>query len=195
MRLVRSAPCLALAGSLVGAGVSQAAVKKPKPVCNLVTDAAGDGSFVATPNSPALDVLSADLASSSKAITAVVRVASLASDPFTMQGKEYKFLFTVGGVQHYFRVQSAPGLGDSFDYGDVVGGSSTSGGTADGAYDPATNSVRFSVPKSTFPDLKGKTATDLIARSYISLGAVYEQADEGTSTKTYKDLTASCVKP
>ena len=190
MKLVRTALAVAVGTSLALAG----SVSAQAPVCNLITDAAGDGSFVATPNSGPLDILSADLATSKSAITAVIRVASLKDDQFTTHGKEYKFLFTVKGTQHYLRVQSTRGLGDSYDYGDVVAGSSKSAGAADGHYDAAANTLTLTVPKSNFSDMKGAKASELIARSYVSLGALYEGADTATGTKSYQDLTPSCVK-
>jgi hypothetical protein len=191
---LRPAVLAALTSTLVFTGMASAAKTAPA-VCNIVTDAKGDGSFIATPNSKALDVISADLATGPKTVTAVIRVDGMGSDPSTTLGVEYKINFTVGGVSQFLRYQNSTGLGETYDYGDQSGanGGSTKKGAADGAIDAAKGTITISAPKSEFPGMKGGTATEIVARSYISLGAVFETADTATGTKPYKDLTPSCV--
>src|SRR5262245_27463636 len=83
-RVIASITILTLA---VGAPTALGATKpkpkpKPKPVCNLVTDPAGDASLLAGASGQgydaSLDIISADVASDGKTITAVVRVKTLA---------------------------------------------------------------------------------------------------------------------
>jgi hypothetical protein len=184
----------ALFGSVLAAGAATAA-PKAAPVCNLVTDDKGDGSVIATPNSKALDVVSADIATGAERVTAVIRVDGITSDPATTLGVEYKINFTVGGMSQFLRYQNSTGLGETYDYGDQSGANagSTSKGTADGAIDAAKGTVTISAPKSDFAGLKGGVATAIVARSYASAGAVFETADTATGTRPYKDLTPSCL--
>lgn len=198
MRLVRPALAAALVASLAAGGFASAATKPaPKPVCNLVTDDAGDASAlgVGDPSSNALDILSADVATSAKTLKAVIRVKDIKADNFTQQGKEFKFIFSVAGSFYYLRVQSTPGLGDSYDYGTLPtqDGTSTSVGAAEGSYDTATNSVIFTIDKSLLGVKSGTKIGDFLARSYISLGAQFIGWDDATASTTYVDQTKSCV--
>ena len=73
-------------GGTANAAGHKAKHKSAPPVCNLVTDPAGDAPFDPTsagapgaPNDPNGDILSADLASDGKFVTAVIRVKSVAT--------------------------------------------------------------------------------------------------------------------
>lgn len=91
----RAAVIAGLAVAVAVSGEANAAGHKAKPkpvarVCNLVTDPAGDGLFdpVGTglsqfPEDPNGDILSADVASDAKNVTAVLRLKSLASPDTT----------------------------------------------------------------------------------------------------------------
>lgn len=189
-----------LAGSVAAAGIAAAAPKPkpkpaPKPVCNLIVDDKGDGTFVATPNSTTLDVVSADIATGPKQVTAVIRVDKLADDQFTSHGKQFKMNFVVGGVSYYLRYQGSGVLGDSFDYGDQSGANAGTvrKGEATGKLDPATNTITISMSKSEFAGLKGGVITEMTARSYFYSGGFYHVADTAEGGKPYKDLTPSCV--
>jgi hypothetical protein len=199
--VTRPALCLALACSLAGAGAANAAVKpKPKkvaPVCNLVTDPAGDASAlgVGDPSSDALDILSADVSTGAKTVKAVIRVKSLAGDPMSQQGYEFKFIWAVKGAFSYLRVQSTPGLGESYDYGTQAdaSASSTSLGTASGSIDKAKGTITMTIDKAAVGIKKGAKLTDLTARSYISAVALYEGWDDAVGSKAYVDGTPSCI--
>jgi hypothetical protein len=193
--MLRPALAVVLCATVVTGGAALAAPAKAAPVCNIVTDDKGDGSLVATPNSKALDVVSADIATGAKTVTAIIRVDGMGTDPMTTLGVEYKINFTVGGMSQFLRYQNSTGLGETYDYGDQSGANagSTSKGTADGAIDAAKGTITISAPKSEFAGMKGGTATEIIARSYVSLGALFESADTATGTKPYKDLTPSCL--
>src|SRR3712207_6804956 len=73
-------------------GTADAAVKKPKPVCNLLVDEKGDAIPV---NSAGLDIVSADIASDGRKITGVIRLAGPASalDPTAPSGRTYHLEF------------------------------------------------------------------------------------------------------
>jgi hypothetical protein len=166
---LRPALVVALCVSVVAGGAAVAAPKKVKPVCNIVTDAKGDGQLVATPNAKPLDIVSADIATGPKTVTAI--------------------------LSQFLRYQNTAGIGESYDYGDQSGANagSTSKGTADGAIDAAKGTITISAPKSEFPGMKGGTATEIVARSYVSLGALFESADVAEGALPYKDLTPSCL--
>lgn len=200
---MRTRPALAavLAASVALGGAAVAAPKpkpKPKPVppvCNLVVDDKGDGSFIATPNSTTLDVVSADIATGPRQVTAVIRVDKLADDQLTAHGKQFKLNFVVNGVSHYLRYQGSAVLGESFDYGDQSGANAgtVSKGAATGTVDPATNTITMSMSKSEFAGLKGGTVTEMTAASYFYSGGFYHLADSAEGGRAYKDLTPSCV--
>jgi hypothetical protein len=192
---LRPALVVALCVSVVAGGAAVAAPKKVKPVCNIVSDAKGDGQLVATPNAKPLDIVSADIATGPKTVTAILRLDGMDSDPMTTLGVEYKINFTVGGMSQFLRYQNTAGIGESYDYGDQSGANagSTSKGTADGAIDAAKGTITISAPKSEFPGMKGGTATEIVARSYVSLGALFESADVAEGALSYKDLTPSCL--
>ena len=192
--LIRPAVAVLLATSVVAGGAAVAA-PKVKPVCNIVTDDKGDGTLIATPNAKPLDIVSADIATGKKTVTAILRLDGLGSDPMTTLGVEYKINFTVGGVSQFLRYQNSTGLGETYDYGDQSGANagSTSKGTADGAIDVAKGTITISAPKSEFAGMKGGTATEIVARSYVSLGALFEAADTAEGAVPYKDLTPSCL--
>jgi hypothetical protein len=193
--LFRPAVVVLLAASVVAGGAAVAAPKKVKPVCNIVTDAKGDGTLVATPNAKPLDIISADIATGPKTVTAILRLDGMDSDPMTTLGVEYKINFTVGGVSNFLRYQNSTGLGETYDYGDQSGanGGSTSKGTAEGVIDAAKGTITTSAPKSEFAGMKGGTATEIVARSYVSLGALFESADVAEGAAAYKDHTPSCL--
>lgn len=83
---------VAIGGTANAAGhkKGKARPKPVRPVCNLVVDPAGDAPFdpIGTglsqvPNDPNGDIVSADLASDGKSVTAVIRVKSLATPDST----------------------------------------------------------------------------------------------------------------
>lgn len=99
----RTALVVGLAATLALGGVTEASAKakpKPKPVCNIVQGFPGDAPFDPTtgalgskaPNDPDGDILSADLASNAKYITAVIRVKSLATPDTTYPGGHFYLL-------------------------------------------------------------------------------------------------------
>ena len=99
MRAARLVACAAAAAAFALAPAASGA----GTACNLVTDAQGDQAHsvagVATPLpvSPDLDVVSADVASTKRYVTAVVRVAALHDiDTAAPTGRHYEVRFQVG---------------------------------------------------------------------------------------------------
>lgn len=163
---MRTRPVVAvvLAASLGLSGAALAAPKakpkpapKPKPVCNLVTDAKGDGTgFVLTdmnylPNDPQLDIVSGDVASDGKTITGVLRLADLqASDSSAPTGRTYYVNFGVGDVE--LNLSAAVDADGSATY--AAGFQDTASrarlGDATGVLDLVKKEVRIHAPLSVF---------------------------------------------
>lgn len=191
-------------------GIASAATKKaatPKPVCNQVTDAKGDAAVGPLPSDSNLDIISGDIASDGKVVTAVIRLASFAAtDPQSPMGRTYYFGFNAPGAanQVYLSVGVDPVLGTTYDYGDLEGSLYTSKANKDvsGSIDAAKGVLTVTAPA----DLGGLTTlkagmklTGLEVKSTALLGAagsgVVETVDTATGAKPYSVGTASCVVP
>lgn len=89
----RAAVVIGLAATVAVCGGANASTKKVKPVCHVVQGTAGDAPFDPTlggltaanqaPEDPNGDILSADIASNAKYVTAVIRVKTLATPDTT----------------------------------------------------------------------------------------------------------------
>lgn len=144
-----------------GAGVTTAAQAKAKPVCNLVTDPKGDAAYNgAVPGADGDDIVSADVASDGKTITAVLRAAAIpASDPQAPLGRNYSVLFTAPGSGDllYLSARTYP-QGPKYLFGyqatdpDTGVNTNYSLGDATGALDTAKGEVHISVPVKSFVD-------------------------------------------
>jgi hypothetical protein len=207
MRITRPAVCFALAASLVGAGAADAAVKpKPKPVCNLITDAKGDAALsTAQPTPPqedGLDVVGGDLAGNSKLLTGVIRLASIAKPATAPLGYGALLTFRApdSATDLYLRVASSPLLGDSaeFGYDDDVNGL-TSLGDATVTTDAKKNELHITAPLSGFDGhgtiKSGTKLSSMAIRTSRDWGVLLTYADEAVGSKTYAVGTLSCVTP
>ena len=97
MRSSRPALFPALTAVVLSTGVASAVTTKPapKPVCNLVVDKAGDASVLGPdPSDASLDILSADVASHAKYLTAVLRIRNLAASSLAATGRNYYVQFS-----------------------------------------------------------------------------------------------------
>jgi len=173
----RTALVLGLTASLALGGVTEASAKskakpKPKPVCNIVKGDLGDAPFDVTlglaaskmPNDPNGDILSADIASDAKYVTAVIRVKTLAVPDTTYPGAHYYLLLwsvpdhtapvylaatvdpnpaagTVYGPQFVFGDEG--GVGGAVQYFNI-----SSKAKVVGKVDTAKNTITMSVPVS-----------------------------------------------
>lgn len=164
-----------LAVSVALGGVAGAAAKpkpKPKPVCDVVKAYAGDARFDPTsgllannaPYDPNGDILSADIASDAKYVTAVVRVKSLATPDTTYPGAHFYLVqwivpghsapvYLAGTVDP--NPEAGTIYGPQFVFGDVggVGGAIQYFNIAQGAHvvghvNTAAKTITMSVPIS-----------------------------------------------
>ncbi len=214
---VRPVLAFVVAATLVsGIGVSAAAPKprpKPiKPVCNLFTDAKDDGTgFVLTdqnylPNDPQLDIISGDVASNGKVITAVLRLADLkATDTSAPTGRTYYVNFGVGEVE--LNLSAALDADGVATYG--AGFQDTAGraglGAVTGVIDLAKKEVRIHAPLAIFGEkapLKAGSKLDYVeglAQRYVgnrTVGrGVTPSADATDPGLGYTIGAPSCVIP
>lgn len=187
-------PAALLLVTALGAADAHAALRRPKPLCNLVTDPADLSS------SPSLDILSADLATNKTALTWVVRVtdADSTTDNSTALGRSWTFVYRVGDRQITQQVLDGPfGLRDG------------SGNQAKVVLDTVTNQVRYTVPLATISSAYGVTVVpgksvfkDLAASAsalvQLPEAAAYNQplpdGDTTTSSvRSYPAGSSSCV--
>jgi hypothetical protein len=209
--LLRPAAAVLLATSAAFGG---AAVASPKaaPSCNLMVDDKGDAQFLgAAPNNPNQDIVSADIASDAKTVTAVLRLASFAAtDPQSPLGRGYYVLFNAPGSDFpiYFNMQITPDL-TRYAWGDrevlaTGNGSYVKKGDATGVIDTAKGEIRISAPVADVnavgkvkPGSKltniNASATTVIGTS--ATGGLVSTVDDAASTKPYIAGSPSCVKP
>ncbi len=198
-----------LAASLVGAvalaGGAVAAPAKPKakPVCNLVKDGTGDAEIVS--RQAALDIVSGDIASDAKKITAVMRLDGTPSggNPQAAGGTRYYFSFSVPGAEHAQYLSAlVPFAGQpSFRTGQIVADGTRRTFTNDS--EPVTGSIKgkqltITAPVSAFAERgrikPGTKLSGLTAETFALVGVFLISVDDA-SGKTYVSGTPSCVKP
>lgn len=212
--LLRPTFAVLAAVSIVTAGAATAAPKAAptKPSCNLLVDDVGDAQLLGVaPNDPNLDIVTGDLASNAKIVTAVLRVASFAAvDPQSPLGRGYYVLFTAPGLDFpiYFNMQITPDV-TRFAWGDLEKLATGSGryvkkGAATGIIDAAKGEIHISVPVA---DLKavakvspGTKLTDINASATAVLGTsatggLVFTVDTANATKPYIAGSRSCVTP
>lgn len=207
---LRTAVAVGLVSALALGGAAQAAPKKakPKPVpptCNLIVDPAGDDGSEVFQHSQSLDLLGADIASSAKLVTAVLRVAKLTKSDSAAAptGRAWYLEFSVANGQAplWLGAQSTPS-GELFRYGWVDGSIRRSLGTAEGAFDEAKNEIRITAPVDVWADRgsvkAGTKVTGLAAASYNFLGVAavggsLQPGDTAETSKMYQAGAPSCV--
>lgn len=214
---------LALTSAPHAFAATKAKPKPVKPVCKIIVDDAGDAEYNgAVPGDAGDDILSADLASDGKNITAVLRLAALtANNPSAPLGQMFylEFMPKGGGALLFLSARTFP-TGVKFTYGysgsDPVLPLTTSFaiGDAKGAIDLAAKEVRITAPLAGFAAqgkmTKGTKLDSLTAKSYrivgqglapsqnvgparAPIGGVSFPFDEATG-KSYTVGTPSCVK-
>jgi hypothetical protein len=172
MKYARPLVIAAVAGSLVTAGAANASTshpnkKKPKPVCNLVTDAPGDANGIgsqltvegqgvppaenAGPSDDNFDIVSADVASSATTVTGVIRVKGLsATDSNSPTGGSWQINFDAGGTTFELLASTNPQGTPTYQaaYQSTTGGSlyPTTGIT--GVFNTAKHEIHISAPLS-----------------------------------------------
>ena len=196
--------------ALAGAALAAPKPAPAKPVCNLVVDDKGDTFLLRNqevpgvygPQEDALDIVSADLASDAKRITAVIRVAKLAREIATGRGTGYELQFLGDGDNTLYLSASIFEGDETFSVGfrDPAANTATSLGTASGTFDLAKSEVRITAPVSAFAGQgsgvkPGKVLTLGTVTASRNLVAVNVFADVNTGGATYKTGTPSCVVP
>ena len=193
------------------------------PVCNLIVDAEGDDTVVATPSDASTDLVSGDVASDATTLTAVLRVKKLANpNPRAPFGQSYFMVFNVKGSPDPLFVSA--GLyptGNEFIYGyqgvDPTNGINTSYklGDALGNVDLDKGELRIHVSLNAFAEkaklTKGTKVSGMIGESRvfagqrlvpsqsvgpsprIPLGGFTLTVDTAEATKSYELGTPSCV--
>lgn len=204
---------IALTAGLAAAlalGTAASAAPKAKPVCNLFTDAAGDATgFVLTdrdylPNDPQLDIVSGDIASDGKTITAVLRLSALdASDSNAPTGRTYYVNFGIGDVElNLSAALDADGTA-TYQAGFQDTASRSGLGPVTGVLDTAKKEVRIHAPLSIFAEklpLKAGTRLEYVeglAQRYVGNRTagrgVTPSADDTAQGAGYAIGTPSCV--
>lgn len=158
---IRGLAAVAVVASAALAGSSGAAPK----ACNLVTDAKGDAvnngllggdlaSVPPAPNEAAFDIVSADLATDAKLLTAVIRVDKASPTATTAPtGMAWRVDWMVGETKLWASVTNDPrnGLKGFYGYIDpVTGGGKFLGSDAKAIIDTAKNEVRVTVPLAAY---------------------------------------------
>ena len=200
----RPALALALCATVVAGGGAAVAAPKAKPVCNLVTDETGDASIVTGQKS--LDVVSADLASDAKNLTAVIRLdgAPGGANPQALGGTRYYFEFTAPGSDNpQYLYASIPFAGEPiYRTGEVT----TTETNRSFSSDPVDESVKGSIkgnvltmtaPLKAFSRVKLAPGAKLAAptvETFAVAGVLLVSVDDATG-KAYTAGTPSCVKP
>jgi hypothetical protein len=171
------------------APVADAAPKaKPKPACSIITDAKGDtfatraqdaqGAF--GPQEDALDIVSGDLASDGKVLTAAVRLVKLSrSVPTSPTGLTVGLDFLIGSNTSVVRLQAVmvSGSADRFevtsrDADALPNTPSTFVGEVTGVVDEKKNEVRITAPAAMLAPFGGlKPGTKLIPNANESATA------------------------
>lgn len=209
----------------VGGFLSAAeAAKAPKPVCNLIADAAGDATYNNVPGADGDDIVGGDVASDGTKVTGVIRLKALAAnDPQAPLGRSYFVEFAVKGAEAvlFVNARTYP-TGTLFTYGyrgidpNSGIGTSYSLGAATGVVDLAKGEIRITAPNAGFAPSgsklpKSSKLTGLAATSWrmagqglvpsqqvgparVPLGGVQMMFDDGAGG-SYTVGAPSCVKP
>ncbi len=171
-----------------------------------------------------LDIVSADIASDDRYLTAVVRLRDLTDSRGAPTGTAHDINFGLGGQRFLASAYRAPD-GVAFDLwvfresaGNANAGSTVYGfiGKIEGSFDEDTSEIRMHIPAAlmrTYGGIRGArfdrlsavslnytgTTTDpgVLRRGYTGTkgGSTFEGTDEGSTTKTYIGGQPSCVKP
>lgn len=200
-------PSLALA-VLLTAALCAPAPATSATSCNLLVDPPGDQHVA----EPALDLLSADVASDGKELTVAIRVADLADVATTSPaGRDYTLMLRIGetrleflaalatGQPPVFRVRGRTAQGTELAWIELAGSDVSS--RVRGVVDTAREEVRITVPLA---DLARFGATRPGARAYephvrtwrtvpLVVDTVIASSDTGASERSYKLGSPSCL--
>ncbi|HUR13003.1 MAG TPA: hypothetical protein VM097_00780 [Mycobacteriales bacterium] len=209
----------------LGAVTAAHAAKRPapKPVCNLLTDPQGDAGIDPVPGDANDDIVSADVASDGKKITAVLRMAAMAQPDPAVLGRSLGLEFSARGSENtlFLAARTYP-TGTKYLFGYTALDESTGVNTrytigeATGSVDPAKKEVRITAANAAFAPSgtklpkgiklsaltasadrifgQGVVPSQEVGGERVPLGGLTLQFDEATG-KSYVVGTPSCVKP
>lgn len=199
---------IAIAASAAAGTAEAAPKKKAPPPCRTITDAEGDSKY-----GKGLDILSADIASNTRTVTAVFRLPEITkSNSSAPTGQGYYFDFSAGGETPIYLSYTVTPTTESFNYGWVDGSIHRSLGAATGVVDTAKKEIRVSAPVSAWgaygTPRVGSKLTGIELTSYWVIGAYapptpvtnttgggsLQTADQAIG-KTYVAGSPSCVVP
>ena len=202
-----------LTGALLAAGLaSSAQAAKPKLPCKNMTDPTGDVVFAQASNATAyedaaLDLVSGDLGSDKKVITAVIRVSKLAVPASTSVGTTYEMRISGPAGDPFTLWANLSASGNKFGVGTIDADptgtgyppeTATSTGTATGVVDLAKGEIRITAPYSAFSGFKPgvKVGIDTVIAKRGLPGQFYGRyADDGAGSKSLPLGTPTCVTP
>lgn len=208
---MRARTGIVLAAVFVACGVPQA-FAAAKASCLQVVDPAGDATADGKlPNRDSLDILSADVATGSRNIVGVIRLASVELDPTLATGVTYTFAWRAGSVEQSFSLVQYTD-GSRISTFDPNTGFNMGGDEQPAAFrvDEPTKALVFTVARKANPVLAKRGAKfsgmSVTSKPASNIGAnqggssVSFSSDNGIngdsaeSRKSYTDLTPSCVK-
>lgn len=207
MKTVRFALATALGASLaVPAAVGLSTASAAAPVCNLVTDPKGDAAIVT--DQPGMDIVSGDIVTTAKSVTAVIRLADKPNtvNPEAAGSSRYYFEFRAPGSDNaqFLRASIAfPTGAVTYSTGEITPSASGSTFTNDPASPDVTGKIdgnvititaKFSALTRIKPEV-GKKIRDLNVETFALAGVLLIPVDDAASTKTYTGGAASCVQP
>jgi hypothetical protein len=186
---------------------------KPAKVCFQLTDEQGDA-YVGSANNnpagqpatPALDIVSGDIATGARNLVAVLRLKTLDSDPTLVGGATYELKWTAGGIAQSVVYRLFAGGETEFVYNPGTGTATEDDFAVAGFADKATSTITWTIPRSKVAALKkpgtkfaGLSATAGIGRNVMLAGGVNPVrgstgSDTAETGKTYTDLAPTCLK-
>jgi len=202
-----------LAATLVAGGMSVVSAAEAKaPPCKTIVDPAGDSEY----GNP-LDIVSADIASNKKTVTAVFRLAEInKTNSSAPTGQGFYFDFNAGGETPIFLSYTVTPTTESYNFGYVDGNLHRSIGDATGSVDVAKKEIHISAPVGAFTDSGvtygypkvGSKITGVVLTTYWVVGAYAStpvttgstgggslQPADDAAGKTYVAGSPSCVVP
>lgn len=202
---------LITATALVAGGALAGSSHAAGSACRLLLDSSGDAQLAApaSPNIPPLDIQSADIATGSKNLVGVIRVASLADDAQTTGGSTYSLTWHSHGYEQSFAlVRYANGVQDAtYTYKKEGATGSASAVSATALLDPATSTITWTLARSKSPVLRSQKKLYLAKLTGLAAAAAPGINSKGAFTfsgsfngdtakngKTYIDGSSSCVK-
>lgn len=145
-------------------------------------------------NDPPLDVLGAEIRTTSKVLTVTLKVKTTQTNSYTpgVLGMEWTFAFKIRGTDYSFRLERTTTLTASGATPKDVATSTFAGESGPvPTLDVKATSITWTVPRSTVETLKKpKQVLDNFAAMSFLMGG---SRDTGISTAKYHDLATNCV--